>query len=566
MKKNIFTEIAFMVIYGLAVGLALAIAANAFIQGVDGFSLYRSSSSWANFTFRGITYSYSGIVFLIFAAAILKIIKLLLKIDMWGGPADSIYAAHSPEPILDIKKGFGSTLSAFVVASSGGSVGLYGPLVHFGSTIGLLFKKIFTQHIGNDVMIGCGVAAAISAGFNAPLAGVIFAHEAILRHFSLRAIAPIFIASISASTFSDYFFGTTDNIFNLSQPVPALSEIVPVFIVLGPIFSIVAIAFMISLRFTNKIAKNSEKLSPYLPFVAAFICGVAGMFLPEILGIGISPINQIIADQFSMEYVLLLLVAKISMTSLCIGFGLFGGIFSPALFIGVTAGSLATFCLASLGQVGFEQVIIISAMAAVAASVIGAPISIILIILELTGSYDYAIAAMVAVIISSLITHRIFGPSFFDRQLLDRGIDMTLGRESIALANATLASCKNSDYVKLNSSISGDDAYKMMHGSNTVEAYVVDGTDKFVGKLALFDAVEAGSGAISKFIDKDPFRLYASDSLQEAMGKITDFVGESIPILSATDDSLLKVVTEGNIFQTVIDIQQDIRKIERDQS
>jgi CIC family chloride channel protein len=104
---------------------------------------------------------------------------------------------------------------------------LYGPLVHFGSTVGLLFKRLLFKRLDNDVLIGCGVAAAISAGFSAPLAGVIFAHEAILRHFSLRAIAPIFIASISASAFSDFFFGQTENIFNLSQTVPPLSQIIP---------------------------------------------------------------------------------------------------------------------------------------------------------------------------------------------------------------------------------------------------------------------------------------------------------------------------------------------------
>ena len=133
------------------------------------------------------------------------------------------------------------------------------------------------------------------------------------------------------------------------------------------------------------------------------------------------------------------------MTALCIGFGLFGGVFSPALFIGVSIGSLAATSLVFFGYAGAEQIIIISGMAAVSASVIGAPITSVLIVLELTGSYDYAVAAMVAIIISSLVTHRIFGLSFFDRQLLDRGIDMRLGRESIALSQKSVITCLESE-------------------------------------------------------------------------------------------------------------------------
>lgn len=563
MQKKVIIELSFIVIFGIAIGIVMSVVANTFVQGVNIASEYRGSSTWATFEFRGLTYSYSGIIFLLSAAAALNMIKSLLKIDIWGGPADSIYAAHNPKPNLDPKKGFGSTIAAFIVASSGGSVGLYGPLVHFGSTVGLFFKRLLFKRLDNDVLIGCGVAAAISAGFGAPLAGVIFAHEAILRHFSLRAIAPIFIASISASAFSDFFFGQTENIFNLSQIVPPLSQIIPIFIVLGPIFSFVAIAFMVSLRFLSSFAINSGSLKFYLPFIAALTCGIVGTFFPEILGIGINPINQVIANEFSAQYVLILLLAKISMTALCIGFGLFGGVFSPALFIGVTTGSIATFLLAAIGQIGFEQVIIISAMAAVTASVVGAPISIILIVLELTGSYEYAIAAMIAVVISSLVTNRIFGLSFFDRQLLDRGINMALGRESIALDNTTMSECSGGDFVKLGTETDGETAYKLMQESEVVEAYVLKGKDEFVGKISLFEAIAAGSDPIYKYLQHKPFTLNESDSLTIAMKKITNFVGESIPVLSSNGDILLAVVTEGNIFQAVLNVQDHVKKIER---
>ena len=561
--KTIFTELTSIVVCGVAIGLLMAITANAFVQTAVIATEYRTTIPWLEINLGTHTYSLSSIVSLLLAAALITFVRKWLKIKDWAGPADSIYAAHSENASTDTKKGLGSTLAALIVTSGGGSVGQYGPLVHFGSTIGLFIKNYFSLKMSTDIFIGCGVAAAISAGFNAPLAGVIFAHEAILRHFSLRAIAPIFIASISASAFDEYFFGATQSMFDLSQAAPPLNDILPIFIVLGPVFAFVAIIFMYALRMTSTFAAKSGHYKPLLPFAAALICGSVGVIFPEILGLGLEAINELIAGNISFGKVGLLLIAKILMTALCIGFGLFGGVFSPALFIGVSIGSLAATSLVFFGYAGAEQIIIISGMAAVSASVIGAPITSVLIVLELTGSYDYAVAAMVAIIISSLVTHRIFGLSFFDRQLLDRGIDMRLGRESIALSQKSVITCLESGYVKLDPKVTGTEAYDLMKEAGMVESYVVDKSGIFIGKLEIFDAVSASKNSVLDFLSTDPVTLYENDSLQNAMIKTVDFVGESIPILSADKKYLKAVVSEGSIFQAVIDVQDSVSKIER---
>ena len=435
--------------------------------------------------------------------------------------------------------------------------------MHFGSTIGLFIKNSFKLQMNPDIFIGCGVAAAISAGFNAPLAGIIFAHEAILRHFSLRAIAPISVASFSASAFGEYFFGNAPVLFDLTQRVPPLNEILPILILLGPIFAIITVSFMYALRTTNRFAARHERYKIFLPFIAALICGSVGVFLPEILGLGIGPINDLIAGNISFTKVSMLLAAKISMTALCIGFGLFGGIFSPALFIGVATGSLAAGFFATIGYTDLSQVIIISGMAAVAAAVIGAPITSVLIVVELTGSYEYGVAAMVAVIISSLVTYRLFGLSFFDRQLLDRGIDMRQGRESIALSQRLVTSCVETAYVRLDTNTSGIDAYKKMKDAGSVESYVLNEAGEYMGKLDIFGAISASNNNIMGFLLTDSITLQEDDSLQTAMSKTIDFVGESIPILSSDKKCLKAVVSEGSIFQAVIDVQDTVSKIGR---
>ena len=122
------------------------------------------------------------------------------KIERWHGPADTIYAAHQKAGTLDIKMGFNSTLASFFSISGGASVGMYGPLVHFGGTLAAyLRRRPFIPNIPHDIIIGAGVAAAISAGFGSPIAGIIFAHEVVIRHFSMRALAGISISSIIAN-------------------------------------------------------------------------------------------------------------------------------------------------------------------------------------------------------------------------------------------------------------------------------------------------------------------------------------------------------------------------------
>ncbi|MFL2583481.1 MAG: chloride channel protein [Gammaproteobacteria bacterium] len=561
--KNIVIELISIIICGTAIGLLMAVTANGFVQLVFLVTEYRTSLSWFDFSFQGSTYSLSSIASLLLAAIIISLIRKWLDIKNWEGIADSIYAAHRESPQIDTKKGLGSTLGALVVISGGGSVGQYGPLVHFGSTIGLLIKTYFRLRMNPDIFIGCGVAAAISAGFNAPLAGIIFAHEAILRHFSLRAIAPIFIASFSASAFGEYFFGNAQVLFDLTQSVPPLNEILPVLIILGPIFAIVTMLFMYSLRMAGSIAGRFEHHKHKLPFIAALVCGSVGVVFPEVLGLGVEAINDLIAGNISFSRVSILLFAKIGVTALCIGFGLFGGVFSPALFIGVSAGSLAAGLFIAIGYSDLEQVIIISGMAAVGASVIGAPITSVLIVLELTGSYEYGVAAMVAVIISSLVTYRLFGLSFFDRQLLDRGIDMRQGRESIALSQRLVTTCVETSYVKLTPETTGSDAYRIMKEAGSMEGYVVDQSGAYVGKLDIFGAISASNNSIAGFLLSESTTLVEGDSLQNAMAKTIDFVGESIPILSNDRKHLKSVVSEGGIFQAVIDVQNTVSKIGR---
>jgi CIC family chloride channel protein len=269
-----------------------------------------------------------------------------------------------------------------------------------------------------------------------------------------------------------------------------------------------------------------------------------------------------LSGHYALGLLLMLLIAKILMTSACIGMGLFGGVFSPAIFIGVAAGAFFGQLVEPMVVPGFALVAAVAAMAAVSASVIGAPITATLIVLELTQSYELAVAAMITVMLCSLVTHRVFSLSFFDRQLLDRGVDLRAGREAIAMQQMTVAAIATQAHLTLDSTATGRQVIDLMRQAQLTEAYLCDDNAQLLGKVMIHQALQAGDAPALDYRSSAPLSFAGTDSLAQAMAAARGFVGESIPVLSDSG-KLLGTVTEGDLFTAVIGLQQKIRAQER---
>lgn len=559
--KNVSFELLTIVFVGCLIGAVMCVVADGFVMGVSAFGQWRAEDTLMVWTLSdGTTIAYGSVVFLWVAAGLVVVLKKILSIQAYAGPADTIYAAQQTLEPLDVKRGIGSTFIAFICASGGASVGQYGPLVHFGGTIGIWLKRLLASSMSHEIFLGCGVAAAISAGFNAPLAGIVFAHEAVLRHFSIRAVAPISIAAISASALDKAWFPSNAS-FLIDAPMPPLAEILPALILMAPALSLIALIFMLTLRRTQQFAAKVNR-PMLLPFVAATLCGVVGIWLPQVLGLGVDSVNQMLGGHYALGLLLVLLIAKILMSSACIGMGLFGGVFSPAIFIGVAAGAFFGQLVESMVVPGFALVAAVAAMAAVSASVIGAPITATLIVLELTQSYELAVAAMITVMICSLVTHRVFSLSFFDRQLLDRGVDLREGREAIAMKQMTVNDIVTQDHIVLDATATGEQVVVLMQQAQLTEAYLCDASGLLMGKAMIHQALTAGDEPVLGHMSVAPLRFFDTDSLTDAMENTRGFVGESIPVVAASG-KLVGSVTEGDLFTAVIGLQQKIRAQER---
>ena len=546
------------IIIGSILGLVGASAAHYFRVGIvlisDGFSQIISSS-----------YGFFYYLFtLTVAALIVHQVKKLNTGKPFQGIADSIFYAHRPDNEADIKSGILSTLAAFISAGGGASVGQYGPLVHFGSTIGSWLKEKLPFQLSLDLYIGGGVAAAISSGFGAPLAGMVFAHEAIMRHYSHKAVLSIAIASCVAFGLSTAVWGES-LIFPISKVEFDFLTILYVSFIAGPLFGIVAIIFMNSLIFFNKLSVKffSNVLLRYA--IAIIALSAIGHFVPEVMGLGTSTVLGAVSGEYVLYFALIILIGKILATSVSLSFGFFGGVFSPALLVGASAGAVVAELFVVVGFLEkFEPALVVSGMAAVTGAVIGAPLCMVVIVMELTSSYIYALASLVGLTLSVSLSHILFGASYFDRQLSARGIDISTGRSGMFLMEKRASDYASLDYIQLHCEDLVRDASRLMSEQNKNEVIVLDTNGQFYGKIELHSLIgKSASSKIEKFVDTNCVTIKHDASLQQAMEAAANFVGEAIPIINRETNQVISVITEGAIFDAYLKVQDTVIDMEK---
>jgi len=543
---------------GIILGVCGAFAAQGFRSGIVFISNYLENffSDDPDFFFYFATLTLA-LIFVHYA-------RVIINGRPFESVADSIYLAHKANNETNVKVGFVSTIAAFFSASGGASIGQYGPLVHFGTTIGAWLKQKIPLNFTPDLYIGAGVAASISSGFGAPLAGLIFAHEAILRHYSHKSILAIATASGISYALSTAIWGDT-NLIKVSSDDFNLLLILMISFFAGPIFGLIAIIYMRALLLFAKLAS-----SPKLNLISKYFIGISslsliGHFVPEVMGLGSETVGLVIDFQYPIFLLVVILFGKILATAISLNFGFFGGVFSPAILVGASAGALVSLILINLGILeDFQQALVISGIAAVAGSVIGAPICMVIIVLELTNSYAFALSSLVGLAISVGYVQVRFGSSYFDVQLLNRGIDISDGRTGLFMTETDILKFSDTTFVTVRDTDTVSQAVKIMSENNQSELIVVDEKNNFLGKinsLALFN--KEGTIRSAKVIDADCIIIDHTASLQKAMEVASKFVGEIIPVVDTENNKAVAIITEGAIFQAYLSKQNQTVEMEK---
>jgi len=480
-------------------------------------------------------------------------------------PPDVVRAVQFHQPLPPVRDGVVSTGAAAISLGFGASVGQYGPMVYLGALVGSLAGRL-QLGVRNlpAIAIACGVAAAISTAFNAPIAGLVFAHEVVLRHYATQAFAPTTVASATGYVVANVVFERPALFLVDFEGVNYGHEFL-LFGLLGVLAAGVAVSFMMLVLKSTAVAARLPGPAAIRPAIAGLVLGTTALWLPDVLGVGQEALRfATIEGAFLPGELLLLVIAKIALTALCIGFGFAGGVFSPALLIGVLFGALYWTLLTMTGQIATSGVAVyaICGMMAVTSPVIGAPLTTILIVFELTRSYDLTIAAMVAVVFSNLIAHLVFGRSLYDVQLSHRGIDLSSGRDQARLQAIFVSEYAIEDYPKARLSEPAKAVADQLRGSLWSEVFITDNAGVLRGTLRSIDMAEDSAEPIAGCVIPPQVVFYETTTIWSAMRALPGFVGDAIPVVDEASGKLKGVVTEAALVEAYLDVVHQLRKEE----
>lgn len=478
------------------------------------------------------------------------LIGLYLRFLMPGrrpqGVADVIEANALRAGRVSFRAGLGAALVSAASVGSGASVGREGPAVHLGAMIAsLIGRRIQLARSQSRTLLGCGVAAAVAASFNAPVAGVFFALEVVIGHYAMTAFAPIVIASVAGTVVSRAYFGDVPAFMVPPHEIRSYFEF-GAFALLGVTSAFAAIVFMRMVPIMQKAATMTRLPQWLRPMAGGLLVGAIAIFFPEVLGVGYEGMNNALNEHYLLWTMIALGLVKILATSISLGFGFGGGVFSPSLFIGAMVGGAFGYIAEipdpalSSGHGAYTLV----GMGAVSGAVLGAPISTMLIIVELTGDYRLTIAVMVAVVIASLITRILHGPSFFHDQLAARNVAVRGGHDVEVLSGVTVANLMHDGGTKVHLDAGLEKVRAaLLHASHGV-VFVVDQKDELKGTLTLaalgHDAF-AGAAAqaagdeekfdLSHCLDQPRPYLTESEEIGPAMSSFADVADGVLPVV-----------------------------------
>nr|WP_245758765.1 chloride channel protein [Tropicimonas isoalkanivorans] len=428
----------------LAVGIAAGFAAVAFREGITWLqgALYaapdiRQIHSHA----RTLPWWWLMSVPILGGLAVGLILGRLTPDHRVRSVGDVIEGAALRKGRVELKEGIASTAASLITLSSGGSTGREGPVVHVAGLISTwVSDRIQADGIAGRDLLGCAVAAAVSASFNAPIAGALFALEVVLRHFAVHAFAPIAIASVAGTVVSRLAFGNvTEFTLTPSSSVSFYVEL-PAFLLLGLMSGLVAVVLMRSIFFADDFASHLQARyripSVLRPALAGAVLGAIAIAFPHIIGVGYETTAKALRAEIPFLSVVIFVAVKIAAVAVTMAGRMGGGVFSPSLMIGALSGLAFGMVATSLvpQYSGTGELYALAGMGAVAAAVLGAPISTTMIVFELTGDWQTGLVVMVAVSLSTALASRMVDRSFFLTQLEHRGVHLAAGPQAYLLS------------------------------------------------------------------------------------------------------------------------------------
>lgn len=438
------------------------------------------------------------------------------------------------------------TLASSICIGSGGSVGREGPIVQIGSSVGSTLGQWFKlSEEWIKLLVACGAAGGIAATFNAPIAGIFFALELILRRLSLRDFIFVGLSSVVATTLARAFLGDSPSFTHIPQYAWAGPWEIPFYIALGVIAAFVALAF-VRVLYKCEDLFNSWRFREYLkPAFGGLAIGLMGLFYPYLFGVGYEGMELAILGGLGLGALIAMGLLKILATSLTIGSGGSGGIFAPSLFMGAMLGTAFGYGMHTLfptitAEPGAYGLV---GMAAVFGGAAYAPLTAILILFEMTRDYLIIVPLILAVVTSTLIARRLSRESIYTMKVKRRGIEIIEG-EFDPLQLVTVGEIMTRDFPTISPELPITKLAAKLERTGHHGFPVIDEEGRLYGCVTLSDVEEAIKRGIPDLKVRDiatrnPLTVYPDERVHDALEKLGDTDVGRIPVVDRRDPTRL---------------------------
>ncbi|MBQ72480.1 MAG: hypothetical protein CMJ67_06195 [Planctomycetaceae bacterium] len=508
-----------------------------------------------------------------------------MPVDFKGhGVSAVIYAVSRRQSRLRLRLLARQWLGSTFTIGSGGSAGPEGPIVTIGAVLGSNLARLFRLDAkSGTTLLGCGAAAGLASVFNAPLAGIFFVLEVLLRDFSLRTFTPIVVAAVLSAATTQTILGTNEPLFGVGPSFFAQDEIpftvgmTPPFVLLGIACGIVAVLFTRSLQFTEKRFEGIKLPTPLRPAIGAALLGLLGLGymlitrtslfgletepIPPFMGNGYMVIQRLLTPDFYVPeggstlanawpgiigLLAVWAVMKIVATSLTLGSGGAGGLFAPSLVIGALVGSV--FGVLVVGTGWFPDAnpahFALVGMAAMVAATTHAPMTGVMLVYELTQTYALIVPLLLCAVLSVIIGRILARESVYTSELVAAGVRVGGTTDLTILRQLTVRDVPLIPPVTVRAEENGQRLLELSERFSVSDFVVVDESDTYLGMVTAGDLQAAlvfreaiPLLQVGELERRDLPCVELDDTLDVALDRFSGHDAASLAVVSATEGS-----------------------------
>jgi chloride channel protein, CIC family len=443
---------------------------------------------------------------------------------------------------MSVSDSLGLVATTLLSGGFGASVGMEAAYTQLGAALASrLGRSAELRRDDVRTLVGCGAAGAIAAAFNAPLTGAFYAFELIIGSYTLQTLAPVGIAALTGALVVRGLVGSTP-IFVVWHEISISASDYPAFFGLGLASAGLGIVVMKGVTSTEALFRSLAVPRWARPAIGGLLIGAIALAFPQILGSGHGGIMRVLHSGFDLPFLAGLIVAKIIASAVSIGSGFRGGLFSTSLFIGSLFGSFVGAGLVRLApQIGADPLVYaMVGMGAVAAAIVGAPITMIMIVLETTGDFAAMIGVMVGVVTAAIAVRHWFGYSFATWRFHLRGLSIR-SPEDVGWINELLVGPMMRRDPPVMAAELPVDALRQRFPAGTMrQVFIVDGRGGLYGIIdpgdaSLVNDVEA-TKTVGELVSQPAPFLLPSDNLRTALDRFSQAAQETLPVVDNEKD------------------------------